>query len=150
MMRGDDVAELQTRLGRLGFGDAGRVDGVFGPDTLEALEEFQHNVGIAGDGICGPDSVAALVRLGLRVNESPSVAEPPRAGVAPAGGNDPQRGTAGGRRERWARLAHRRGPAGAQRGGRAGAHAPPSDWSVQARRTNEFAATAWTSVQHPP
>src|SRR5690606_14136395 len=32
MIRGDDVAELQLRLSKLGF-DAGRVDGIFGPAT---------------------------------------------------------------------------------------------------------------------
>ena len=36
-LRGDDVAELQRQLGRLGF-DPGRVDGIFGPNTTAALE----------------------------------------------------------------------------------------------------------------
>ena len=36
MMRGDDVAELQARLNSLGF-DTGKVDGIFGPDTLAGL-----------------------------------------------------------------------------------------------------------------
>src|SRR5205807_4048981 len=40
MLRGDDVAELQRRLGALGF-DAGRVDGIFGEDTQRAVLEFQ-------------------------------------------------------------------------------------------------------------
>lgn len=65
MLRGDDVAELQRRLGSLGF-DAGRVDGIFGPDTRDALEAFQRNVGLNCDGICGPGSVGALNRLGGR------------------------------------------------------------------------------------
>jgi N-acetylmuramoyl-L-alanine amidase len=63
MTRGDDVADLQRRLGALGF-DAGRVDGIFGPDTARALSEFQRNSGLAGDGIFGPDTGAALHRLG--------------------------------------------------------------------------------------
>ena len=68
MLRGEDVAELQSSLGALGF-DAGRVDGICGPDTARALEEFQRNSGLTPDGICGPDSVAALRRLaGRRVN----------------------------------------------------------------------------------
>ena len=45
-LRGDDVAELQSRLGRLGF-DCGRVDGILGPSTARALEEFQSNCGTA-------------------------------------------------------------------------------------------------------
>lgn len=65
MLRGDDVAELQQRLGALGF-DAGRVDGIFGPDTATALQSFQRNAGLPTDGIFGPDSLAALHRLGGR------------------------------------------------------------------------------------
>jgi N-acetylmuramoyl-L-alanine amidase len=62
MLRGDDVSELQEDLGSLGF-DAGRVDGIFGPRTVTALEEFQRNAGLTVDGICGPDTVAALRRV---------------------------------------------------------------------------------------
>lgn len=62
MLRGDDVVDLQHRLNALGF-DAGREDGIFGRDTVRALLEFQRNAGLAGDGICGPASVAALERL---------------------------------------------------------------------------------------
>lgn len=63
---GDDIAELQRRLNALGF-VAGRVDGVFGPDTDRALREFQHNVGIAEDGTCGPEVWRALDRLARHV-----------------------------------------------------------------------------------
>ncbi|MGD9754642.1 MAG: peptidoglycan-binding protein, partial [Acidimicrobiia bacterium] len=63
MMRGDDIADLQGRLGALGF-DAGRADGIFGPLTAAALAEFQRNAGLSSDGICGPDTVEALHRLG--------------------------------------------------------------------------------------
>ena len=69
-LRGDDVAELQRRLGRLGF-DAGRVDGIFGPLAEHALEEFQRNVGLHPDGICGYETVHALHRLGERVAGPP-------------------------------------------------------------------------------
>jgi N-acetylmuramoyl-L-alanine amidase len=62
MLRGDDVVDLQHRLNALGF-DAGREDGLFGPLTAKALLDFQRNVGVAGDGICGPATVAALDRL---------------------------------------------------------------------------------------
>jgi N-acetylmuramoyl-L-alanine amidase len=65
MMRGDDVADLQRLLGGLGF-DCGRVDGIFGPDTARALGEFQRNVGLTADEVCGPATVAALERLGQR------------------------------------------------------------------------------------
>jgi len=62
MLRGDDVSDLQHRLNGLGF-DAGKEDGIFGPDTAAALTEFQRNAGIAADGIFGPDTAAALGRM---------------------------------------------------------------------------------------
>lgn len=62
-LRGDDVTALQHRLNSLGF-DAGREDGILGPETGEALREFQRNAGLAVDGIAGPAAVAALDRLG--------------------------------------------------------------------------------------
>ncbi|MGH2828973.1 MAG: peptidoglycan-binding domain-containing protein, partial [Actinomycetota bacterium] len=49
-MRGDDVREAQERLSTLGF-DPGRIDGIFGPQTVSALVEFQHNYGLPADGI---------------------------------------------------------------------------------------------------
>lgn len=68
MMRGDDVEELQLRLGGLGF-DAGRVDGIFGPDTVRALSEFQRNVGVTVDGIFGAECLAAMNRIGGRAGD---------------------------------------------------------------------------------
>jgi N-acetylmuramoyl-L-alanine amidase len=65
LMRGDDVALLQERLNALGF-DAGREDGIFGPDTAIAVRAFQREYGVDEDGIFGPNSLAALV--GLRVD----------------------------------------------------------------------------------
>lgn len=61
-MRGEDVATLQSKLGSLGF-DAGRVDGIFGPDTSKALKDFQRNTGLPVDGICGPTTVDELLRV---------------------------------------------------------------------------------------
>ncbi len=63
MLRGDDVVELQRRLNTLGF-DAGKEDGIFGPDTAGALTEFQRNAGLGCDGIFGPDTSDALARIG--------------------------------------------------------------------------------------
>jgi N-acetylmuramoyl-L-alanine amidase len=68
-LRGDDVVDLQRRLGALGF-DAGRVDGMFGPDTDRALRGFQRNAGLSVDGICGPKTVLALHRLRSKGPES--------------------------------------------------------------------------------
>lgn len=65
MQRGDDVAELQTRLGGLGFLED-RVDGFLGPRTRRALQDFQRNCGLTVDGICGPETIGELIRLGAR------------------------------------------------------------------------------------
>ena len=65
MMRGDDVEELQRRLGRLGF-DTRWVDGIFGPSTQAATRHFQQNVGLPADGVVGHSTVAALDRLAGR------------------------------------------------------------------------------------
>jgi N-acetylmuramoyl-L-alanine amidase len=65
MTRGDDVAELQQRLGALGF-DTGRVDGIFGDLTWAALAEFQRNAGLPSDGILGPTTLHELRRVEAR------------------------------------------------------------------------------------
>jgi N-acetylmuramoyl-L-alanine amidase len=65
MLRGDDVATLQLRLGSLGF-NAGRVDGIFGPNTQAAVREFQRNVDLVIDGVCARDTVSQLNRLASR------------------------------------------------------------------------------------
>lgn len=65
MLRGDDVTELQARLGGLGFLDD-RVDGILGPLSRRALQDFQRNCGLTVDGICGPGTIAELVRLDAR------------------------------------------------------------------------------------
>jgi N-acetylmuramoyl-L-alanine amidase len=59
MLRGEDVAELQSRLNGLGF-DAGKVDGIFGPDTERAILDFQRNRHLAEDGKAGPEFITEL------------------------------------------------------------------------------------------
>jgi N-acetylmuramoyl-L-alanine amidase len=59
MMRGEDVSELQSRLSSLGF-DVGKVDGIFGPKTEQAVIEFQHNRDLAEDGKAGPEVVTEV------------------------------------------------------------------------------------------
>ena len=66
LMAGDDVAALQRRLLDMGF-DCGRIDGLFGADTEQALREFQRNIGIAADGTCGPATLKALTQLSRTV-----------------------------------------------------------------------------------
>ena len=60
--RGDDVRELQRKLNALGF-DAGREDGVLGPETDFAVREFQRNVGDHVDGVVGLHTIATLDRM---------------------------------------------------------------------------------------
>lgn len=73
MLRGDDVASLQRRLGALGF-DAGRVDGIFGPATKRALDELQRNAGLVVDGVFGPGTLETLERFGPKGTEREPVA----------------------------------------------------------------------------
>lgn len=73
MQRGDDVADLQQRLGGMGF-DAGHIDGIFGPDTDQALREFQYNSGITRDGVCGPATLDHLARVSNRIERPATVA----------------------------------------------------------------------------
>lgn len=72
-LRGDDVAELQARLARLGF-DCGRVDGILGPLTARALSEFQKNCGLPDDGMCGHDTVRVLDRVISQTGTGPGIA----------------------------------------------------------------------------
>lgn len=72
-MRGDDVSDLQSALCRLGF-DCGRVDGILGPRTAQALVDFQANCGLAADGVCGADTVRTILRVSSQTGDGPGVA----------------------------------------------------------------------------
>lgn len=71
-MRGEDVASLQHLLAKLGF-DCGRIDGILGPRSIHALTDFQHNYGLASDGICGPETLRALDRVTGHGGEGPGI-----------------------------------------------------------------------------
>ena len=62
LMRGDDVAALQSKLSELGF-NCGRVDGIFGQLTEKAVQDFQKSAGIKVDGKCGASTVMSMLRL---------------------------------------------------------------------------------------
>jgi N-acetylmuramoyl-L-alanine amidase len=66
LLAGDDVSALQHRLLDMGF-DCGRVDGLFGVETEQALRGFQRNIGIPADGTCGPTTLKALNQLARTV-----------------------------------------------------------------------------------
>lgn len=59
MIRGEDVAELQSRLNSLGF-DSGKADGIYGSQTEGAVLDFQHNRRLAEDGRVGPEVVTEI------------------------------------------------------------------------------------------
>ncbi len=145
MLRGDDVSDLQEDLGMLGF-DAGRVDGIFGPRTVAALEQFQRNAGLTVDGVCGPDTVTALrrvvrpspgsppvalVRESMRLRDAPHQLEGRRIGVGESGG--------------LAALADAVGRALLDRGAVVVVLHHPDD-AVQASEANAFDADAFLSL----
>jgi N-acetylmuramoyl-L-alanine amidase len=163
LMRGDDVSALQARLNALGF-DAGREDGIFGPDTDHAVRAFQREYGIAEDGMFGPASLAALI--GLRIDrpgtaaflrEELRIAEHPGLHNALVmidpghGGDDPgERGRLGATEAEvcwdigW-RLAQRLTSFGAHvRFTRTEAEGP--DQTTRARRANEIEADVFISI----
>ncbi|MDT8715429.1 N-acetylmuramoyl-L-alanine amidase [Clostridium sp. 19966] len=55
---GAAVNDLQTKLNKVGYNLT--VDGVFGPNTFNAVQDFQHKHGLTVDGIVGPNTLAAL------------------------------------------------------------------------------------------
>lgn len=66
---GEAVADVQHRLGALGFGTATDPQGVFGPATRAAVEAFQHRRGLRVDGVCGRQTWATLVEAGYRLGD---------------------------------------------------------------------------------
>lgn len=56
---GEQVRQIQTRLRNWGYYD-GSVDGVYGSRTAAAVRYFQRKNGLTEDGVCGPETLAAL------------------------------------------------------------------------------------------
>lgn len=59
--RGQDVVHLQTRLAAMGYG-VGKIDGIFGIKTLEAVKALQIDNNLAVDGIVGQKTWAVVER----------------------------------------------------------------------------------------
>ena len=57
---GASVKWLQYNLVRRTLSDASQIDGIFGPGTKTAVEEFQAERGLGVDGIVGPATWSAL------------------------------------------------------------------------------------------
>ena len=62
MLRGDDVADLQVHLAQLGF-NPGRIDGIFGAVTAEALTDFQRHRGLDANGALTRSTLDELRRM---------------------------------------------------------------------------------------
>lgn len=143
MMRGDDVSELQLRLGALGF-DAGRVDGIFGHMTRAAVGDFQRNAGLVSDDVCGPETVACLRRLEGRGGTAPVTGVRERERLRRRAGSMTQLrvaiGTTGGAHPVTSSLA-----AELQLGGLT-TQMLSGDWSAQATDTNDFGADVYIGL----
>ena len=140
-------ARCRRALGRLGF-DCGRVDGIFGPATARALEDFQRNCGLDVDGVCGPATVRALEINGARTGTGPGVAAIRELEQLGAVGASLQRAA---RRRRPVRRARRRWPARSpsalrQHGAKV-ITADELDPSIHAAAANRYAATVYVGFE---
>jgi N-acetylmuramoyl-L-alanine amidase len=145
MLRGDDIADLQLRLGSLGF-DAGRADGIFGPETERAVADFQRNAGLTSDGVAGQQTIAELRRLSARADTSRSVAQVREAEELRRG----PRQLAGlrvavGENGPFHALVHLVGRQIREQGAVVLEEHHP-DWSTQAHNANEFGAQVFLAI----
>lgn len=69
--RGEDVAALQRRLNELKF-NCGKVDGIFGIATLNAVKAFQKANGLTVDGIVGKNTIAKLYSSDVVSGDGPT------------------------------------------------------------------------------
>ena len=69
-LKGWDVAALQYLLARRGY-PPGAIDGVFGPVTDIAVRNYQRGLGLASDGVVGPNTLASLRSRSTSPSPSP-------------------------------------------------------------------------------
>ncbi|NLI92979.1 MAG: spore cortex-lytic enzyme [Peptococcaceae bacterium] len=60
--KGAEVKDLQKKLVQIGF-QVGKVDGVYGKSTTEAVKRFQKSRGIKADGVAGSKTIEELKKL---------------------------------------------------------------------------------------
>lgn len=60
--KGEEVKELQKKLVQLGY-QLGKIDGIYGKKTEDAVKRFQKNRGLKVDGIAGEKTINELKRL---------------------------------------------------------------------------------------
>ena len=66
---GSEVRSIQTRLTELGY-FSGKIDGIFGSQTKNAVVKFQKDYGLTSDGIAGSETLKAL-----RINSESSTSK---------------------------------------------------------------------------
>jgi N-acetylmuramoyl-L-alanine amidase len=66
---GEAVRDLQQRLAAAGYTSADDETGTYGPSTEAAVRAFQDARGIRVDGICGPETWAAVVESGFALGD---------------------------------------------------------------------------------
>ena len=83
----DEVKEIQGKLKSQGY-KVGSVDGVLGPNTQQALRQFQQDKGIQASGQVDPQTLAALDinPSGVQHGQLPSNA-PRNNNATPSGGD---------------------------------------------------------------
>ncbi len=54
--------ELQAWLNDNGY-DSGKVDGIYGPETTQAVRNFQSDAGLKTDGDAGKDTISKIVKI---------------------------------------------------------------------------------------
>lgn len=73
--RGQAVTALQNKLKQAGL-YTNRVDGIYGPHTVQAVRKFQQQHKLQVDGIAGPQTLTALNRL--KTDNPPKTEQPPQ------------------------------------------------------------------------
>ena len=67
--RGEDVRLVQTLLKEMGY-PVGEIDGICGPQTVQAIESFQIVNGLLPSGEVGPETLARMKRAEPAVNRN--------------------------------------------------------------------------------
>src|SRR6266446_4579326 len=68
------ITGIQKAMQKLGY-DPGKIDGVMGPHTKEAIKKFQQANALTPDGILGPKTQAALTKV-LQSGAVPATVKP--------------------------------------------------------------------------
>ncbi|MBQ7128792.1 MAG: spore cortex-lytic enzyme [Clostridia bacterium] len=72
--QGAEVREIQSRLKKWKYYN-GKIDGIYGTQTKNAVKKFQKNNNLTVDGVCGKKTLAKMGIYGLSNNSSSSSAD---------------------------------------------------------------------------